>query len=525
MKKFSMWLATLGVAVLGALSLTGCQKMEPSQAPTQAAAGPAFRILAGSELKDVADDIVAFGQSKGVAVQFDYSGSLDAVDKLTEAHSYDAVWLSHGKYPQLVPQVRSQIKTSEKTMYSRVVLGVKPEKAKELGWNLAKSNQVSWKDIIVAVKSGKLKLAMTNPAGSNTGFVTLVGVAAELSGKGDALEEQDIPGDKLKELFSGISLTSGSSGDLADKFKADPAKADAIVNYEASILQMGKAGMPLAVVIPKEGVITADYPLMLLNQSKQQPFYEQLVAHVRDAATQKRIAETTLRTPLAGDASEQVVNELPFPSSLKVVDALLEGYLNKYAKATTSYFVLDVSGSMNGSRMDSAKQMMTSLTQSDGSVSGRFSTFRNQEKVYLTPFSNVVYQTSAFELSTDKAANQATLTSIAQTVNNLRADGGTAIYDAIGAVYAQAQSELKAGKRNVSIVLLTDGENNNGISLEQLLQHIDSQGAPRVPVFGILYGEANVGAMQALTSRTGGRAFDARKVSLKSVMKAIRNYQ
>lgn len=528
MKKFAKTLG-MALALVGLLFASGCQKSDSPAASggssgAQAQSG-VFRVLAGSELKDVAEEVVKFGQSQGVKVVLEYSGSLDAVDRLIESHAFDAVWLSHGKYPQLVEGVRSQIKASEKTMYSKVVLGIKPEKAKELGWNQSKG-QVSWKDVIAAVKAGKLKLAMTNPAGSNTGFVTLVGVAAELSGKGDALEPGDIPSEKLKELFSGVALTSGSSGDLAERFKADPSKADAIVNYDASIKAMTQQGLPLQVLVPKEGVITADYPLMLLARSQQQAFYDKLVAHLREPQTQEKLTKASGRTPLTGDGSDAVVNELPFPGSLKVVDALLDGYLHQFAKASTSHFVLDISGSMgNGGRIEALKQAMNALAVSDGTVSGRFATFRDRENIVVTPFSNVVFNSISNELGADRAANKKTLVAMDAQVQALQVQGGTAIYDALAKVYPVALQELKQGKRNVSIVLMTDGENRDGRSLADFQALVQSQGEQKVPVFAILYGEANQGEMNTLAALTGGRVFDARKTSLKSVMKTIRNYQ
>lgn len=513
------------LAAAAALLAAGCGKLPDTPAAPAAAQAATFRILAGSELKDIADSVVAFGKSQGVQVAFDYSGSLDAVDTLSDAHPYDAVWLSHGKYPQLVSSVRSQIKASEKTMYSRVVLGIRPEKAKELGWDTSKG-RVSWRDVIAAVKRGQLKLAMTNPAGSNTGFVTLVGVAAELSGKGDALEPKDIPREQLKELFSGVTLTSGSSGDLVERFKANPLKADLLVNYEASLKGLAQQGVALDILVPKEGVITADYPLMLLNQSKQGAFYEKLVAYMRDSQTQNTVVKVTGRTPLAGDGSDDVVNELPFPGTLAVVDALLDGYLNEYSKPSTSHFVLDVSGSMgNGGRIQALKQAMAALALSDGTVSGRFSTFRDREEVVVTPFSDVLSNSIDMELGTDKAANREALRALDAQVQALKVDGGTAIYDALAAVYPQALTELKKGQRNVSIVLMTDGENRDGRSLAQFQTFVQSLDERRVPVYAILYGEANQSEMNALASLTGGRVFDARKTSLKSAMKAIRNYQ
>lgn len=513
----------LMATVCSALALTGCtDNTSSSTATSQAPEGTKeFHILAGSELRDVAKNVETFGAANGTKIVFTFSGSIDAVDKLSEKHNFDAAWLSHGKYLQLVPGVKEQIKASEKTMYSRVVLGVKPEKAKELGWV---SGQVTWKQVIAASKNGKFRFAMTNPSGSNTGFVTLVGVASELSGKGDALQEADIPEGELKEFFRGMSMTSGSSGDLADQFMAHPQKADGIINYESVITGLSKNGLPLTVIVPKEGVITADYPLMLLNSAKQ-PFYTKLVEQLRKDDIQAWLAQNTNRTPLKGNNSTEITNELPFPGNLKVVDAILRGFLDSYSKPSSSYFVMDVSGSMSGQRMKEMKNSFLSLVQSDGSVSGRFSTFRNREHVVFTPFSSVVLKSHTFTLDNKDGDNKQALAGAKTFIDGLNADGGTAIYDALMRVYPVAQQRLKTGERTVSIVLLTDGVNTNGQSAAAFEEFVRNAGEPRVRVYTIQYGDANAKELEGIAKATSGRLFDAQKVSLKQTLKSIRSYQ
>ena len=46
-----------------------------------------------------------------------------------------------------------------------------------------------------------------------------------------------------------------------------------------------------------------------------------------------------------------------------------------------------------------------------------------------------------------------------------------------------------------------------------------------IPVFMVVFGEANENALKSLVATTGGRLFDARKASLYSVFKDIRAYQ
>ncbi|CAN5403086.1 substrate-binding domain-containing protein [soil metagenome] len=522
MKKIFRGMLGVMASLLLLMALAGCKKIPSDDAAAKPAENSAnsFRILAGSELKDMADLVTAFGKSQNINVSFDYTGTLDAVDRLADKSDFDAVWISHGKYLQLVPAVKNQIKSSEKIMYSRVVLGVKPEVVKALGW---KSGKTGWDDVVKQSKAGKFHFAMTNPTGSNTGFVALAGLAAELSGKGDALEEKDIPTGKLKELFSGQTMTAGSSGVLAEMFLANPAKVDGIVNYESVIRSMAAKGQALDVIIPKEGVITADYPLMLLTASRQAAFYQKLVEYLRSETIQKQIAATTFRTPLAGSGSDEVVNELPFPGSITVVDAILKGFLDSYSRPATSYFVLDVSGSMQGERIASLKQAMLSLTSGDASSSGRFSTFRAREIVKITPFSDESEGTRTFKL--DEGDNTAARKELSDMIQRLEARGGTAIFDAIASIYPAAQDDLRKGDRSVSIVLETDGVNTNGWGLGDFQQFVASRGEPRVPIFAILYGDANPAEMQGLAASTGGRVFDAKKVKLSKVMKDIRTYQ
>jgi Ca-activated chloride channel family protein len=46
-----------------------------------------------------------------------------------------------------------------------------------------------------------------------------------------------------------------------------------------------------------------------------------------------------------------------------------------------------------------------------------------------------------------------------------------------------------------------------------------------VPVFTILFGDANQGEMSGIAELTGGRLFDAQKEPLSTIFKEIRGYQ
>src|ERR1700688_2460162 len=75
--------------------LCSCSRKENAPVP----AGESFKILAGSELKDIEtnfrDDIRT---ATGLDLEFTYSGTLDAADRLAAGEQFDALWVSHGKY-------------------------------------------------------------------------------------------------------------------------------------------------------------------------------------------------------------------------------------------------------------------------------------------------------------------------------------------------------------------------------------------------------------------------------------------
>ena len=354
----------------------------------------AFTILAGSELKDVdtqlGDEI---RKATGIEIRFSYAGTLDAIDQLNAGEQFDAVWVSHGKYLAMNPDLKARIATQEKIMLSPVILGVKRSKAAALGWD---DNDPTWKDIADAASAGTFTFGMTNPTSSNTGFTAVIGIAAALASNPDALTEADVSNPALKAFFQGQRMTAGSSGWLADAYAADPAKVDGIINYESVILSLnanGKLGEPLVPVYPKEGIITADYPLMLLNSAKRVE-YDRLVAYLRSTAFQTTLSAATLRRPVNAESQaaaiipKRTLIELPFPGQPQVINGLLDAFLADVRVPSTSRYVLDLSGSMNEEgRIDQLKTAMNTLAGGDaGSLSSRYARFQNRERVGVIPF-------------------------------------------------------------------------------------------------------------------------------------------
>jgi Ca-activated chloride channel family protein len=460
-------------------------------------------------------------------VRLTYTGTLDGAERVASGRAdgeLDAIWFSSNRYLSLIDGAPARLSTQTKIMVSPVVLGLKPAKAKELGWD---SGGVSWADIAAAAKNGRFTFGMTNPASSNSGFSALVGVAAALSDADGALSAEQVGAvtPRLKEFFSAQRLTAGSSGWLADAYARDP-DVDGMVNYESVLLGLRE---PVTLVYPGDGVVSADYPLTLLASAPEpkKELYGKLAAWLRTPAVQKEIMTGTHRRPIVPGVapdprfgSAQLI-ELPFPNRRATADELIATYLDRVRVPAQAQFVLDVSGSMEGDRIEALRQALIALTGADTSASGAFSRFRSREAVTMIPFNDRPGAPVAFTVPERDPAP--VLSRIKEFAQGLSAGGGTAIYDSLAAAYDRPAAPGHYG----SIVLMTDGENTDGsdyAAFESRYRALPEE-RRRTPTFVVLFGDSDTGEMRKIATLTGGAVFDARSTSLSGAFKEIRGYQ
>jgi Ca-activated chloride channel family protein len=521
----------LSLAVtLVAGTLAGCGGTGGSSTPAPETQDT-VHVLAGSELKDVEPLFGDVRAKTGINLVFDYIGTLDGAEQIAngQAGNHAIAWFSSARYLSLLPSGAGRIAAEQKIALSPVVLGVARAKARQLGWE--GNPEVTWRDVAQAANAGRFSFGMTNPASSNSGFSALVGVAAAFSGTPDALTVKDINADQLKQFFSGQHLTAGSSGFLADTYAADPTRVDGIINYESVLLGLnagGKLKEPLDLVYPKDGIVTADYPMVLLDRG-QRARYDKLVSYFQTPDVQRRLMTTTNRrptstaVPLDSRFPTQTLIELPFPAQLQVVDTLIERYLDVFSRPSQTVYVLDLSGSMDGDRLNSLKSAFDLLTDPQATGTARFARFRSRERVTIVTFSTDVQDVRDFTVA--DAGDQAALAPIKAYVHSLQAGGNTAIYSAMDRAYhLVGEQRPKAPGDFFSVVLMTDGENNSGESSSDFLASVRQLGLLSVPAFPILFGEGDLGQLNQIAASTGGKVFDGRK-SLARTFQEIRGYQ
>ncbi len=551
MKLTRRWLLPLGLAVL--LAACGKQDAPPPPPPPPAANAPDFTVLATSDLRDIEplQDMVL--KATGVKLKFRFGGTMESTEAvLTGEAKAQAAWFANAKYLLASPEGQSRVKLQEKIMLSPIAVGVSESDARKYGWDKP-DLKLTWKDIAQAAKDGKLRYALSNPATSNQGFMALMGVVAAAGGKAEALSAADVNRGAIADFLKGYKIPGDNSTYLSEQFILQQGtKANAFINYESWLLSLnasGKLREKLRLIYPFEGVSTADYPFMLLDEARRAD-YLKITEYLKGEVAQTWLARQTLRRPIKPDVAAKVEDllpkggmqiELPFSPDRALADGLIAAYLNEFRTPIASTFVLDTSGSMQGGgRRQQLVQAMAYIAGADASLTGRIAKLTNREKVWLQPFSDMPYQRTGFEVpgsaatakgvveQADSDAKQRVLADVRDFAENLQMKGGTALYDA---VYESLKHMLAERNKNpryqYSVVAFTDGEVNKGRDFEAFKRDYAalSEDVKAIPVFWVLFGEANEAQLKELAKLTGGQVFDARKRSLYSVFKDIRAYQ
>ena len=491
---------------------------DPDSEPAVDVSGATLRVLAGSEVKDMLPVLEGAEEELGISVELEYMGTLDGTEAVMAGEGdYDATWFPSNAYMSLFDEKSSLVSQETSIMRTPVVLGVKAERAAELGWD---ERSPTWAEVVDAAASGEFAYGMSSPVSSNSGFSALVELATALSGTGAAINADDVAavaGD-LTRFARGQALASGSSGWLMEAYDRDASAVDGVFNYESLILQ----DESLVEVIPQDGVITADYPLTLLTGrgSDVEAAYRALVDYLRRDDVQRRIADETFRrTDATTPDDSRMAFEIPFPNRLETVEALLSSWVADVRKPANMVFQIDTSGSMEGARLDALKAALVSLTDTDADGTTSLLTFQPRETVRFVEFGSEVKSEKDLVVAAD-----GDLSDVRSYVEGLSTAGNTAIYGTL-----QHSLELAAQSRSddnvTSVVLFSDGENTDYPGIAEFSSWYEATPEVQgIPVYAILFGEASGAEMERLAELTGGRVFDAADGDLTAAFKEIRGY-
>lgn len=490
-----------------------------------------FRIISSSENKDLEPVIRKYARDNNIDLDIEYAGTIEIMDKLNSGEKYDAVWTSNSIWLYMLD---SKVKTSnsKSTSINPVVFGIKKSKAQELGFI---GKDVFTKDILSAIKSNKLKFSMSSATQTNTGATAFLGFVSTLAGNPEILTEKDLKSEKLKtdlkELFSGVTRSSGSEEFLEEMFLNGD--YEAVVTYETSIININKkleeqGKEPLYIVYAKDGVSISDSPLAYIDNSNDKKLEEftKLQSYILSNDGQQELVKTGRRVWYGGineNADKSVFNPnwgidttkyivpVRYPST-SVIKTALGIYQSELRKPIHAVFCLDYSGSMYGDGNEQLEKAMEFILDEE-QASKNLLQFSKNDKISVIPFSGEILA----KWHTDNGTDTSKLIS---AIKNLNPTGQTNIYLASQTALDILKNE-DTNKYNTSIILMTDGASNSG-SLGQLQTKYYSI-KKDIPIYSIMFGDASSYQLDGIARLTNAKVFDGR-TNLLEAFKQVRGY-
>ena len=490
-----------------------------------------FKILSSTENKDLEEIVKNHADLKGIKVSIDYAGTLEIMEKLNNKEEYDAVWISNSIWLYMLDSSVS-VSNAKSTSINPVVFGITKNKAEELGLI---DNEVYTKDILQLIKDKKLKFSMSNPTQTNAGATAYLGFLTTLAGNPEVLREEYLKKDELKSelkaFFSGVERSSGSDEFLEDMFING--SYEAVITYESSIIKINqrlkKAGKdPLYAIYTVDGVSISDSPFAYIDNGNSQKaeIFNELQSFILSDEGQNLLAKQGRRTWYGGvneNADKTIFNPewgidttkyivpVKYPST-SVIKTALNLYQSELRKPVHTVFCLDYSGSMYGEGNNQLTEAMEYILNEE-EASKNLLQFSSKDKITIIPFNHNILGTYTTENGVDTK-------DLISKITSTSVSGGTDIYlPAMKGLEILSREDLET--YNVSVVLMTDGASNYN-RLDELTRLYKQTGRD-IPIFSIMFGDAEEEQLQDIADLTNAKIFDG-KTNLLEAFKQVRGY-
>lgn len=342
--------------------------------------------------------------------------------------------------------------------------------------------------LLDAIVAGKLNIGYTNPYASSTGLNLLYTIFWRAAGHqedGKPLTVADLQSPQVNSIFTGfqqqVLITALTTPDLKTIFLRDPDKLPAFsLDYLTYATLKQSPEFANTTYIPFG--VPHNSPLVGFswNSPEQQEGLEKFA----------QFATSEPMQALAPKPGPEVTNYLeqnrfpPIPSGEVLTTAQSFWKRQKDAGKTVYLMtVIDTSGSMEGKPLNAVKQGLTvaSTEINPGNYVGLI-TYGDQprELVPLAPFDELQHKR------------------FVAAVDNLRADGSTAMYDGVMIGLNKLMEQKKANPDGrFYLLLLTDGQANRGFNFGDVDKILEYSG---VRIYPIAYGDVNLNELEAIAA-------------------------
>ena len=493
-----------------------------------------FRIIASTGTDKMDSKLIKYGKKNGIKVEIEHYGDLEIVDKLnSDSSPYDAVWISNSIWLYMLDN--SYLTTDSKSIViDPVVMGITKSKAKELGFT---DKDVYNKDILNAIRDGKLKYIMSSVTKTNTGATSYLSFLNSMAGSPEVLTEDMLDNDSLKkdlkDFFKGVERVSGDESYLTEMY--NNGEYDAMINYESTLIEINqdlvkKGKEPLYLIYPVDGVAINDMPFAYVNNDsadeKNKEKFLKLQSYLRSDEAIKLMqsygyrswyggtnsqADKKIFNPEWGIDTTKYLKDMKYPSK-KVITKAISLYIESFRKPTHVVFCLDVSGSMSGDGLNELQEAMNYILDKEEASKDNLQ-FSDTDKITVITFNSKVK-----DIYDTRYGNETNL--VIDDINNLTPRGGTNIYDpSIEALKILAKED--SNEYTKTVILMTDGEANAG-SFYDLKKYYQNHKLD-IPIYSITFGDSSEYQLSDIARLTNAKIFDGKSGLLKAFTE-VRSY-
>jgi Ca-activated chloride channel family protein len=492
---------------------------------------------------------------KTVVVQGTAMGSIESVRGIIDGTLQPTVWSPASSV--YIPVANSEWKkshtddlvtgTPKDLVLSPVVIAMWRPMAQALGWP---NKALGWEDIAQLATSeegwsafghpewGPFKFGHTHPAYSNSGIVSIIAEAYAGLGKQRGLTEADLQSADLKDFMTGVESSvihyGTSTGFFGDRmFERGPSYLSAAVLYENLIVAQetkrinGQSSqIPVVAIYPKEGTFWSNHPYVIVNApwvSAQQKEAAQIFeTFLLDKPQQLKALELGFRPadpsiPLSAPLDTQHGVDVNQPQTILEIPSApviegIQGLWQQTKKPVDLIVVMDISGSMEGDKITTARSSLLQFVQK----------LDDRDRLRIDLFSSNVSTLTPLTPIGEKRQQ------VLDSVSGIFEQGSTSLYDAVSHAYQDLQTEGDP-KHIRAIVVLSDGQDTvSATTLQEVVDQIkatENEGGNAIKVFTIAFGsDADKVTLKAIADPSGGKQYDSSPENIQKVYDDIATF-
>lgn len=520
-------------------------------------------IIYGSEKKEWLEPLVQqFNDAKNktsdgktIKIHATPMGSIESVRGIIDGTLQPTVWSPASSV--YLPVANAEWKKSHATelfsgnpndlVLSPVVIAMWRPMAQALGWP---DKPIGWEDISLLATStegwsefghpewGGFKFGHTHPGYSNSGLVSIIAETYAGLGKQRGLSTDDLRSSELKQFLKDVESSiihyGTSTGFFAERmFEFGPSYLSAAVLYENLVvaqetkrLSGESSQIPVVAIYPKEGTFWSNHPFVILDAPWVEPAQKEAAKLFEDflLAEQQQLRALDLgfrpadpSLPLVSPLDTQHGADPTQPKTILEVPsaAVINGIQllwRETKKPVDLVVVMDISGSMAGDKITSARSSLMEFIQKLDDRDRLQIVLFSSDQVALTPLT---------ELGGKRQQ-------VLDSVSGIFEGGDTTLYDSTMQAYEELQRDGDP-KHIRAVVVLTDGEDTASTTpLDAILSRIraaQGEGGNAIKIFTIAFGDnANKDILKEIAESSGGKEYDSSPDTIQKIYDEIATF-